>query len=143
MKRLHRRQRNRRGFTLMEVLLVLVILVILGSLVGVAVRRARQRGFNDAALAQVKLFEKSLRFYEMDLLSYPASAQGLQALMSLPAGLANESKWRGPYLEGKNVLPLDPWGNAYNYELIDVDTYKVSSPGADGISGTEDDVISN
>lgn len=143
MKRLHRRQRNRRGFTLMEVLLVLVILVILGSLVGVAVRQARRRGFNDAALAQIKLFESSVRFYEMDVLSYPSTAQGLQALIALPAGLTNESRWRGPYLRGKSVLPLDPWDGAYHYELIDTDTYKISSAGTDGIHGSEDDVVSN
>jgi general secretion pathway protein G len=139
MKSNPKNKRNRRGFTLMEVLLVLVILVILGSLVGVGVRRARDRGFNDAARAQIKLFEKSLRFYEMDLLSYPDSSQGLAALIEVPSGLANESKWRGPYLEVK-VLPLDPWDNAYHYELIDAETYRVASAGGDRTLGTEDDI---
>jgi general secretion pathway protein G len=137
----HRRRRHRRaGFTLMEVLLVLVILVILGSLVGVGISQNRRRAFNDAANAQIKLFRNALQIYEMDLNGYPNSSQGLQALVEMPSGLANESRWRGPYLDNK-VLPLDPWDNAYQYELnADGASYTIKSAGVDGVFGTEDDV---
>jgi len=126
---------------LMEVLLVLVILVILASLVGVGIRTTRTRAFNDAARAQIKLFRTSLQIFEMDINSYPTTSQGLQALLDMPPGLANESRWRGPYLsEDIKDLPLDPWDNAYQYKLEDPNTYKISSAGVDGIFGTDDDL---
>lgn len=143
MRRQRNRRRNRHGFTLMEVLLVLVILVIIGSLVGVGVRQARSRGFNDASRAQIKMFEKALKLYEMDLLSFPSANQGLEALIQPPSGLANESRWRGPYLD-EPVLPLDPWDNQYQYALDQsTNMPKITSMGADGILGTDDDVTSD
>ena len=133
-----RRQRRRKAFTLMEVLLVLVILVILGSLVGVGISRTRTRAFTDSATSQIKMFGKALKLYEMDVRSYPTSSQGLDALIKLPAGLVNESRWRGPYLEA-SVLPLDPWDNSYQYESSG-DGIKISSPGPDGIPSSDDDI---
>ena len=137
-----RRARRRHGFTLMEVLLVLVILVILGSLVGVGIRTNRTRAYNDATRAQIKLFRTALKIYEMDMNGYPTTSQGLQALIEMPAGLANESRYRGPYMsEDARVLPLDPWDGAYQYELnADANSYKISSAGVDGVQGTEDDL---
>lgn len=138
----NRRRRARHGFTLMEVLLVLVILVILGSLVGVGVSQNRKRAYNDAANAQIKLFRSSLQLYEMDLNGYPSNSQGLQALIEQPSGLANESRWRGPYLDNITVIPLDPWDNAYQYESDGGATYSITSAGIDGVQGSDDDVKS-
>ena len=136
-----RRRQRRDAFTLMEVLLVLVILVILGSLVGVGISRTRTRAFTDSATSQIKMFEKALKMYEMDVRTYPTSSQGLQALIELPQGLSNESRWRGPYLESKQ-LPLDPWDNSYQYESSG-DGVKISSPGPDGIPSSDDDIAGN
>jgi general secretion pathway protein G len=141
MNRRGSRRRRRQGFTLMEVLLVLVILVILGSLVGVGIRQTRTRAYEDAARAQIKLFGQTLDMYDMDIGSYPTSSQGLEALLAAPAGLANENRYRGPYLkQGITVLPLDPWDNPYQYESNDGTTYTITSGGADGVVGTEDDL---
>ena len=105
------------------------------------IRTNRQRAYNDAARAQIKLFRTALQIFEMDINSYPNNSQGLQALIEMPAGLANESRYRGPYMEDITVLPLDPWDNPYKYELAsDGNSYTISSAGADGVHGTEDDL---
>ena len=79
----------------------------------------------------------------MDIGSYPIASQGLEALLAAPSGLANENRWRGPYLkQGITVLPLDPWDNQYQYDS-DGTTYTITSGGADGVVGTDDDITNN
>ena len=77
--------------------------------------------------------------YELNALSYPSPTEGLAALRMPPAD-ATASTWAGPYLD-KDVPP-DPWGNPYQYELIDQDTFRIWSVGPDGVDGTEDDISS-
>jgi len=120
----HRRPR-RRGFTLMEVLLVLVILVILGSMAGVFIRGAQKKARIDAATAQIGAFENAIKMFELNVMSYPAMNQGLDALR-MDTG---DAGWTGPYLDRE--IPPDPWGNPYQYELIDQDTYRIWSWGPD------------
>jgi general secretion pathway protein G len=106
-----------RGFTLLE---LLVVLVILGLLAGyVAPRYFAQVGKSEVkvARAQIDALEKALDQYRIDTRHYPSAEQGLQALMARPA---NEPNWSGPYL--RKALPADPWGNPYVYRY----------PGADG-----------
>ena len=98
------------GFTLLE---LLVVLVIVGMLVGyVGPRYFAQLGKSEAKIARAQLdgLAKGLDHYRLDTGHYPSSEQGLTALVSQPA---NEPKWQGPYLD--KTLPLDPWGNAYQY----------------------------
>ena len=76
----------------MEVLLVLVILVILGSFATVAIRRARQTALHDAARAQIAFFDDALQLYDLHVRSYPSTSQSLRALIERPSGLANESR---------------------------------------------------
>ena len=76
------RRARRQGFTLMEVLLVLVILVILGSMAGIFIRGAQKRARADAARAQIGLFEEAVKMYEMHVLQYPSMSEGLEALGS-------------------------------------------------------------
>lgn len=137
------RRRNRRargaGFTLMEVLLVLAILVILGSMVGVFIQGAQKRAYEDAARSQIASFETQLKMFRLDVGSFPSTNQGLDALLNRPADLRNPNKWRGPYAE--KSIPMDPWGNPYQYELIGPEQVKIWSWGADNADGTEDDVI--
>jgi general secretion pathway protein G len=144
-------QRKRRsrgsGFTLMEVLLVLAILVILGSMVTYYFARIQKTASEDAARTQIGMFEGPLDLYRMNVGSYPTTTQGLEALRRPPADLAVPTKWRGPYVQKE--IPADPWGRPYQYELLSNDPtgvdvgslpYRIWCYGNDGIEGTEDDV---
>ncbi|OYY93763.1 MAG: type II secretion system protein GspG [Hydrogenophilales bacterium 28-61-23] len=99
------------GFTLLE---LLVVLVIIGLLVGyVAPRYFSQIGKSEVktARSQIKALEDALDQYRLDVGHYPDSEQGLAALFTQPAG---EARWQGPYL--KKAVPNDPWGKAYLYK---------------------------
>ncbi len=139
MDRCRRRRPARGGFTLMEVLLVLVILVILGSMAGVFIRGAQRKARADAARSQIGIFENAVKMYELNAQFYPSTAEGLAVLRTPPTGATAET-WAGPYLDRE--VPPDPWGNPYQYELIDQDTYRIWSMGPDGIDGSEDDISS-
>ena len=140
MKR-SRDRHQRSGFTLIEVLLVLTILVILASMVVVALGPIQRKSRISAARAQVGLLKTPLQAYQLSIGSYPTTSQGLPALRSSPTDLSNPSKWEGPYLESN--VPLDPWGNPYQYACPgqhNQDSFDVWSSGPDGISGTQDDI---
>jgi general secretion pathway protein G len=99
------------GFTLLE---LLVVMVIIGMLAGfVAPKFFAQIGKSEVktARAQIDALEKSLDQYRIDVGRYPTTEQGLAALNERPAG---ESKWAGPYL--KKSVPMDPWGKPYTYK---------------------------
>jgi general secretion pathway protein G len=137
-ERLNRRQ-SRSAFTLMEVLLVLVILVILGSIVGVAINSSRKKAFANAAAVQIKSLKGPLENYNLDIGSYPSTQQSLQALRAAPPDLANPAKWSGPYLSSE--LEPDPWGNPYQYEGAGAQ-YRIWSFGPNGVNeqGGGDDI---
>lgn len=123
--------RQQQGFTLLE---LLVVMVIIGLLAGyVAPRYFSQVGKSEvkAARAQIDAFEKALEAYRLDTGRYPTSEAGLDALMKAPAG---EAKWQGPYL--KKAVPLDPWGKSYNYTHPGQHgEYDIMSYGRDGKPG--------
>jgi general secretion pathway protein G len=134
----NRRPRRRRGFTLMEVLLVLAILVILGSMVTVGFFKIKQNADKDSAKAQIKLLESGVDMYTLAIGTPPSTQQGLESLLAAPSDIKNPAKWRGPYLN-KEQLPMDPWGNPYQYEQTGED-FRIWSNGPDGNSGSDDDV---
>ena len=138
MKRTRRRHARRDGFTLMEVLLVMAILVILGSMVGFQIINMKKGADEDAARLQIGMFEQQLDAYRLHVGSYPTANQGLAALRVQPADLANPAKWRGPY--ANKDIPTDPWGNPYQYELVTAEQFRIWSWGPDGIDGSEDDI---
>ena len=124
------------GFTLLELLVVMVIIGMLVSYVGPKYFSQIGKSEVKTAKAQIDGLEKALDTYRLDTGHYPTTEQGLAALFTAPA---NEAKWQGPYL--KKTVPLDPWGNAYIYkspgEHGDVD---ISSYGSDGQpGGTKED----
>lgn len=129
-----------RGFTLLE---LLVVMVIIGLLAGyVAPRYFAQVGKSEvkAARAQIDAFEKALDALRLDIGHYPTTEQGLDALIKAPA---NETKWQGPYL--KKAVPLDPWGSAYVYKQPgehghDYDIFSFGRDGKPGGSGDDADV---
>ncbi len=135
------RRRRKGGFTLIEVLLVLVILVILASFAVMQFTGVQRRARIQAAATQIGLLKTPLDTYEMSIGSYPTTAQGLEALRAQPADLANPAKWDGPYL--KSEVRLDPWDHPYQYAspgTHNPDGYDVWSYGPDGANGTEDDI---
>lgn len=135
------RRIRRRGFTLMEVLLVLAILVILGSFVTVGYVQLQRNANNDAARSQIAMLEDAVSFYTLAIGKIPDANDGLNALLAPPPSLKNPAKWAGPYIKEKQ-LPKDPWGNDYMYEVVnDTDgTFKIYSYGANGQQGDEDDI---
>jgi general secretion pathway protein G len=131
-------RRRRGGFTLMEVLLVLVILVVLGSIAVGVFRATRKKALVDAAKTQIGAFESPLGTYELHLNAFPES---LEDLTTAPGHLQDPSQWAGPYLQNKSML--DPWGNEYQYTVPgehNPDSYDVWSLGPDKADGTDDDI---
>ena len=130
-----------RGFTLLE---LLVVIVIIGLLAGyVAPRYFSQVGKSEiqVAKAQIESFEKALDQYRLDNRHYPSVEQGLDALVTKPE---NETAWAGPYL--KKAVPLDPWGKPYVYKSpgernpSGYDLYTLGRDGKPGGEGEDADV---
>jgi general secretion pathway protein G len=123
----------------MEVLLVLAILVILGSLVTVSFVRMQRTAYINSAKSQVSMLEDAVNHYVLAVGSAPTQQQGLEALLAAPAELKDPTKWQGPYLD-KQQLPVDPWNNPYQYESLGTDQFRIWSNGPDGTSGSDDDI---
>lgn len=119
------------GFTLLELLVVIVIIGLLAGYVGPKYFSQVGKSEVKVARAQIEAFGKALDQYRLDTGHYPSTTQGLAALMAKPAG---EGKWEGPYL--KKAVPTDPWGNPYQYhEPGQHGEYDLVSFGRDGHAG--------
>lgn len=121
------------GFTLLELLVVIVIIGLLAGYVGPKYFKQVGKSEVKVARSQIDAFGKALDQYRLDTGHYPSTAQGLAALMTKPAG---ETKWDGPYL--KKAVPADPWGNPYQYRQPgEHGDYDLLSYGRDGRAGGE------
>jgi len=111
-KKISSRNHGEAGFTLLELLVVIVILGLLIGLVAPAVLRQLGHAKDSIAKQSVAQIGSVLDLYKLDAGSYPSTADGLQALLTQPADVQN---WAGPYLKS-GTLPLDPWGHDYIYQ---------------------------
>lgn len=127
--------RSNRGFSLIELIVVLVILGLLATVVGPKVMDRLGRGKAEIAKLQIDQLDGALGLFRFDVGRYPTTAEGLSALIQNP-GIEN---WSGPYLD-KMTLPKDPWARDYQYrapgQFGDYDLYSL---GADGLEGGDDD----
>lgn len=128
-------KKRAKGFTMMELLIVLVIVGLLAALVGPTLYQQIKPAKQSAARAQIENFATALDSFYINVGRYPTTQEGLAVLRTKPEG---EEKWRGPYL--KKEIPSDPWGNPYLYQSPGRNGgYEIVSHGADGREGGEDD----
>jgi general secretion pathway protein G len=136
------RHHGERGFTLVEILVVITIIGLIMGLVGPRVLNYLTESKAKAAKIQIESFASALDLYFLDNGRYPNTSEGLGALVQRPGSTMS---WNGPYLKGATV-PNDPWGNAYLYRSPGQHgTYDIVSYGADGQEGgqgTAADIVS-
>ncbi len=131
---------NRQGFTLMEIMLVVVIIGILAA--AVMPKLVKQVPFvqNRRATSDIATISNVLDTYYMQNNDYPSTDQGLKALMEKPSSNPVPKNWNGPYLK---KIPMDPWGLEYKYKCPgehNPDEYDIWSLGKDGVENTADDI---
>ena len=129
-------QRHVLGFTLLELLVVIVIIGLLASYVGPRYFAQIGKSERGTAKTQIEGFGRALDAYRLDTGHYPDSSLGLNALVTRPA---SESKWNGPYLQ--KAVPLDPWGKPYVYRTPSStgQDFDLLSYGKDGRQGGDGD----
>jgi general secretion pathway protein G len=122
-------KKRQNGFTLIELMIVIVIIGILATLLIPRIMERPEEARRIKAKADIKTIESALKLYKIDTGNYPTTEQGLEALIRKPDTPPIPKKWRdGGYLEG-DAVPKDPWGNPYYYTAS-------SSSGTSGLSGT-------
>ena len=132
---------NERGFTLIEIMIVIIIIGMMAALVGPKLFGRLSMAKQKTAKAQIELFGTALDTFRLDVGRYPTTEEGLKVLREKASGL---EKWNGPYLPKE--IPMDPWGRAYSYKSPGENgDYDLLSFGLDGVAGGEgenEDVVS-
>ncbi len=124
-----------KGFTLLEMLVVVLIIGLLVTIVVVNIAHRPDEARVKAAKAQIAQFSQALDMYNLDNSHYPSTDQGLDALFNEPSGFPQPPAWGPkPYMRGKKA-PLDPWGEEYQYVLDDDGEFLITSLGADREEG--------
>lgn len=126
------------GFTLVELMVVIVIIGLLATVVMINVLPSQDRAMVEKAKADISTLSQALEMYRLDNLAYPGAAEGLQSLVSAPPTLAQPARYRsGGYIK---KLPNDPWGRAYQYVVPGrKGAFDIYSLGADGAPGGENE----
>lgn len=133
IKQKPRNRQKRHGFTLIEIIIVVIIMSLLAALVVPRLFKKVEKSKLQIAKTQIVLLENSVKMFKLDTGRYPTSREGLNALLEDPGKAPN---WDGPYLE--KGLPKDPWGRLYLYVYPGQNyTFEISSLGADGKEGGE------
>ena len=135
-------EKKETGFTLLELLVVLGIIALLAGIVGPQVMKHMGTSKTKAARVQIEDLAAALDMYKLDVGRYPATEQGLSALVEKPGDVA---RWNGPYLR-KSKVPLDPWQQAYHYafpgEHGNFDLYSFGADEKEGGEGEDQDINS-
>ncbi len=133
---------SQRGFTLIELMVVMIILGLLAALVVPKMFGRVGQAKQKATSVQIELLGTALDSFRLDVGRYPSTSEGLEALITMPSGV---EEWNGPYLK-KQQIPLDPWRNSYRYESPgnhgDYDLYSYGRDGTAGGEGEDTDIVS-
>lgn len=130
--------KSEKGFSLIELIVVMVILALLAAIVGPRVYKHLATSKNQVAKIQIEELGGALQMYSLDMGRYPNTGEGLEALVRNPG---NSDAWNGPYISKQ--LPNDPWGKPYSYRCPGMHgDYDLFSLGPDGVDGGDDDVVS-
>lgn len=133
--RKQRLSNKQRGFSLIELMIVLVILGLIAGIVGPQAMKYLGKGKTQSAKVQIENLSAALDMYRLEVGNYPTTSDGLKALVTAPSGARG---WNGPYLK-KGDVPKDPWNNDYQYKRPGSNDhpYDLYSFGADGTNGGE------
>lgn len=141
-----RTPRSRRGFTLVEMLVIIAVIAVLAAVVAPEIFRNVSDARAGSARQQIEIFATALDAYRLDNHRYPTTEQGLAALRVEPAVGERPPRWRGPYL--RRAVPDDPWGRPYVYQApgrvnpASYDLYSLGRDGREGGEGEDADVTS-
>jgi general secretion pathway protein G len=131
---------NTLGFTLLELMVVLLILALLASIAAPQVMKHLSKAKSETAKIQVDALTAAVSYFQIDTGRLPTNEEGLKVLIQPPA---NEPKWDGPYVQKQDSL-IDPWGNPYHYKHPgkhrDIDIYTLGSDGKEGGEGDARDI---
>lgn len=129
------RERNEDGFTFVETLIALAIILIMSAGVGFSAAKAIDRARVASCRTQISAFKVALESYYLDCGSYPTDGQGLRSLWEKPSLEPVPDAWSGPYLDRE--VPRDPWGGEYRYSAPGAHglAFAIASDGPDGIKG--------
>ncbi len=140
MSDINNKRCSARGFSLIELLIVMIILGLIASLVGPKLFGKLGMAKNKTAKTQIEMLMTALDGYRLDVGRYPSQGEGLQALVTNPGN----NNWAGPYL--RKDVPDDPWGNPYQYqnpgEHGEIDVFSYGLDGRAGGEGEDADVVS-
>ncbi|MDQ1354693.1 MAG: ral secretion pathway protein [Acidobacteriota bacterium] len=124
-------RKNEKGFTLIEIIIVVIILSLIAALVGPRLFKKVEKSKQQITKTQIVMIENSIKMFKLDTGRYPTTEEGLKVLIANTSGIGN---WDGPYLE--KGLPKDPWGKDYSYTYPGKNyTFEIVSLGADGLLG--------
>ncbi len=142
MSSMDNKRKSDKGFSLIELIVVLVILGLLAAVVGPRIFDKLAQSKQQIAKIQIKELEGALSLFSFDVGRFPTTSEGLEALIRNPGNL---EAWKGPYLN-KNELPLDPWRKPYVYRSPgqhgDFDLFSYGPDGVEGGEGENADVVS-